>query len=233
MVRYSWFVIAAVVGTVLAAAPDQAPAQARSVHPGINAPYRHPDFAGSVRMFESEGREVYDRRRDIVAALGLKPGMRVADVGAGTGLFVRLLSPAVGPQGRVYAVDIAPEFVRNIERLARQENLANVEVVLGGEREAKLAPGSVDLVFTSDTYHHFEYPQEMLASIHRALAPGGSLVVVDYQRIPGTSSAWILDHVRAGKEAVIAEVEAAGFRLVEDRPLLRDNYFLRFRRLDG
>ena len=229
MVRFSPFVIAA----VLAAAPVQAPAQARSVHPGINAPYRHPDVAGSVRMFESEGREVYDRRRDIVAALGLKRGMRVADVGAGTGLFVRLLSPAVGPQGRVYAVDIAPEFVRNIERLARQENLANVEAILGGEREAKLAPGSVDLVFTSDTYHHFEYPQDMLTSIHRALTPGGSLVVVDYQRIPGKSSAWILDHVRAGKEAVIAEIEAAGFRLVEDRPLLRDNYFLRFRRLDG
>jgi predicted methyltransferase len=224
---------AVVFGALLAAGAAQAMAQARSVHPGINSPYEHPDFARSVRMFESEGREVYDRRGEIVAALGLKPGMRVADVGAGTGLFVRLLSPAVGPQGRVYAVDIAPEFVHNIVRLAREEKLSNVEAILGGAHDARLPPGSVDLVFTSDTYHHFEYPQDMLASIHRALSPGGTLVVVDYQRIAGVSGAWILDHVRAGKETVIAEIEAAGFKLVEDRPLLRDNYFLRFRRLDG
>jgi predicted methyltransferase len=74
----------------------------------------------------------------------------------------------------------------------------------------------------------------MLASIHRALRSGGVLVVIDYERIPGVSSSWILGHVRAGKETVIGEIEAAGFRLVEERKgLLSENYFLRFRRLDS
>jgi len=70
----------------------------------------------------------------------------------------------------------------------------------------------------------------MLASIHRALRPGGSLVIIDFERIPGVSSAWVMNHVRAGKETVIREVEAAGFRLEKEIPLLRQNYMLRFRR---
>ncbi len=132
MVRARRAFAAVALDAALAAGAAQAVAQARSVHPGINSPYEYPDFARSVRTFESEGREVYDRRSEIVAALGLKPGMRVADVGAGTGLFVRLLSPAVGPQGRVHAVDIAPEFKRNIARLDPPRPLAGRQS--GGRR---------------------------------------------------------------------------------------------------
>lgn len=68
----------------------------------------------------------------------------------------------------------------------------------------------------------------MLASIHRALKPGGTLVVIDFERVEGRSSAWVLDHVRAGKEQVIREIEAAGFRLAADEKLLKENFFLRF-----
>lgn len=212
-------------GTVLA--------QAQSVKPGINRHYESVDVGQSVRMFESEGREVFDRRHDIVAVLGLKPGMTVADVGAGTGLFTRLLAKAVAPGGRVYATDITPAFVARLAAIARDPGMGHVEAVLGGERDARLAPASVDLVFTCDTYHHFEYPKDMLSTLHRALRPGGSLVVVDFERIPGRSGAWIMEHVRAGREQIVAEIEAAGFRLVEQPPLLKENYFLRFRRLDS
>jgi predicted methyltransferase len=89
----------------------------------------------------------------------------------------------------------------------------------------------VDLVFVCDTYHHFEHPRQTLASIRRALRPDGSLVVVDYRREPGKSAAWVVEHVRAGQEAVTAEIEAAGF--VKDAtavPLrLGESYFLRFK----
>jgi predicted methyltransferase len=86
----------------------------------------------------------------------------------------------------------------------------------------------VDVVFTCDVYHHFEYPQVILRAIREALKPGGSFIVVDFERIPGVSSERILKHVRAGKETVIKEVEAEGFRMVEEKKLMQQNYFVRF-----
>jgi predicted methyltransferase len=185
-----------------------------------------------VATFERPGREVYDRRAEIVAASGVKAGMHVADVGAGTGLFTRLFAQKVGAQGRVYAVDVSKVFVDNTLRTAREQRLGNVTGIVNDADDARLAPGSVDLVFVCDTYHHFDRPAPMLASLHRALRPGGTLVVIDFERIPGRSSAWVMGHVRADKQQATREIEAAGFRLVEDRPLLRDNYFLRFERRD-
>ena len=179
-------------------------------------------------MFETEGREVFDKRREIVAALDIRPGMTVADVGAGTGAFTVLFSEKVGAGGTAIAQDISPEFLRGIEARARREKLGNVRTVQGGEKDANLPPASVDLVFVCDTYHHFEYPQAMLASLQAALKPGGRLAVIDYEKIPGRSSAWVMGHVRAGREAVIAEIEAAGFRLLKSHALLRENFFFEF-----
>ncbi len=203
-------------------------AKEQSVRPGINAPFEAPRFQEWVERFEHEGREVYDRREQIVDATGVAPGMVVADIGAGTGLFTRLFAPRVNSTGMVIAVDISKTFVENILRTTREQNIKNVQGVVGTATDATLARESVDLAFICDTYHHFEYPQSMLASIHRALKPNGTLVIVDFERIEGVSSSWVLGHVRAGKQTVIAEIEAAGFKLIEDRPLMRDNYFLRF-----
>lgn len=206
------------------------PAQVQSVAPGINRHYENADFSRWQRSFESPGREVFDRRLEILSATGVRPGMAVADIGAGTGLFTWLFADAVGVSGKVYAEDISPEFAEAIRELAREKGLANVEVILGTERDTRLPPASVELAFLSDTYHHFEYPESMLASIRRALRPGGTLVVIDFEKIPGASSAWILGHVRAPRETVVGEIEAAGFSLLEDRKFLRENYFLKFRR---
>jgi predicted methyltransferase len=156
--------------------------------------------------------------------------MAVADIGAGTGLFTLQFARAVGPDGRVYAVDLAPNFVAGVLARARAEGLANVAGIVNSERDVALPAASIDLAFICDTYHHFEYPGDTLASIRRALRPGGTLLLVDFRREPGSSSSWVMGHVRAGREQVIAEVEAAGFRLLADEGLLRSNYFLRFRR---
>lgn len=204
-----------------------------SVKPGINERYHNPDVAYWRGVFERGGREIYDRRLDILAAVGLQPGMRVADIGAGTGLFSMLFSDAVGDDGKVYAVDISPTFVRAIEDRARAEQRGNIIAVLGGPEDTTLPEHSLDLAFICDTYHHFEYPQTMLASIRRALGPGGEMVVVDFRRAPNQSSAWVMEHVRAGKEKVRGEIEAAGFALVEDRDFMQTQYYLRFRRTDG
>lgn len=198
------------------------------MRPGVNRYYERPNWRQWTDTFERPGREIYDRRHAIVAATDVRPGTVVADIGAGTGLFTRLFSPKVAPTGQVYAVDISPTFVENIVRTAREQGLDNVEGVLNTPKDVALPDESIDLAFLADTYHHFEYPQSMMASIQRALRPGGKLVVIDFRRIPGYSSGWVMQHVRAGKDTFIGEIEAAGFRLVEEKPLLRTNYFLVF-----
>ena len=198
--------------------------------PDINEQYRDPDFARWQRGLETEGREVYEKRQAIVDAAAPRPGQAIADVGAGTGLFTRLFAARVGPQGRVYAVDIARNFVEGNLRRARAEGLDNVVGVVSTQADTRLAAQSVDLVFISDAYHHFEDPKAMLASIRRALRPGGTLVLVEFERIPGATPDWILKHVRGDKATFRGEIEAAGFGFVEEVKLMRENYFLRFTR---
>ncbi len=197
----------------------------------MNRHYLDADVEQWRDIFESSGREVFDRRFQVVEALGLRDGMRVADVGAGTGLYTMLFARAVGSSGRVYAVDISPSFIEAIEARAAEFRVTNVVGIVNGERSTELPPGSVDLVFLSDTYHHFSYPRSMLASIHMALVPGGELAIIDFRRIQGVSSPWVMGHVRAGREEVIREVEGAGFVLLDEPLELRTNYFLRFRKL--
>lgn len=203
---------------------------AQGASPEINEQYRNPDFARWQRSFETEGREVYEKRLSIVDAAAPRPGQAIADVGAGTGLFTRLFAARVGPQGRVYAVDIARSFVEGNLQRARAAGLDNVVGVVSTQADTRLAERSVDLVFISDAYHHFEDPPAMLASIRRALRPGGTLVLVEFERIPGVTPDWIVKHVRAGKATFRGEIEAAGFRFVEEVKLMRENYFLRFSR---
>lgn len=210
------------------------PAETTSVKPGINQDFLDPalDVTKYEQRFEGESREVFAHRVRIAALLQLQPGMAVADVGAGTGLYTMLFASKVGTGGRVHGVDIAPKFVEHITKTAAERKLPQVVAQLCSERSVELPAASVDLVFVCDTYHHFEYPQATLASIHRALRPGGELVILDFIREPGVSREWILEHVRAGEALVTQEVTTAGFTLVrrEETPFLRENYVLRFRK---
>ena len=200
----------------------------------INASFLGPetDVDSFVARWELESREVYIAREDIVHALELERGETVADVGAGTGLFASLLSTAVGPEGKVLAVDIAPKFVEHVRKRVEAEGLVNVDARLSTEHSAELPTRAVDVVLLCNVYHHFEYHEDMLRSIGSALHPGGTLVVVDFERIPGVSRDWLLGHVRANKETVAAEVEAAGFERIDDPRIdgLEENYCMRFRR---
>ena len=210
-----------------------APAAAEiSVKPGINAEFLKSslNLTQWVERFEGEGREIYTHRDAILAAAKVRPGTTVADVGAGTGLFTALLARAVGPEGKIYAVDIAKDFLGHIDQRMAADGISNVQTVLCTERSVELPPNSIDLAFICDTYHHFEYPQSTMASLHRALRSGGELVVVDFKRIPGQSSEWVMGHVRAGQETFKAEIEAIGFSQVEQVDALKDNYILRFRK---
>lgn len=205
-------------------------AEEQSVRPGVNRHYMDPEWQYWVNTFESPGREVFDRRLDIVEASAVHQGMDVADIGAGTGLFTRLFSRKVGPGSKVYAVDISRTFVENILRVSRERGQTNVQGIVNSARDVMLEAQSIDLAFSVDTYHHFEYPQSTLASIHWALRPGGRLIVIDFYKHPDKSPNWIMGHVRANKNTVIDEITSAGFVLLNDKPLLNTNYFLEFRK---
>ncbi len=157
---------------------EQIDAQDKSVNPGINKSFQDPDVEQFIGRFENEGRDAYDHRHEIVKACQLKPGMVVADIGAGTGLFTRMFSPLVGRKGRVYAVDIAEKFLKHIETTAKAEGLTNITGVVCKQDSVNLPPNSIDLAFICDTYHHYEFPQKtMRFSIHRALKPAGKVII--------------------------------------------------------
>jgi ubiquinone/menaquinone biosynthesis C-methylase UbiE len=205
----------------------------QNVNPGINRHYQDASFDKWARTFERPGREVYDKRHDVIRALGLKPGMDVADVGAGTGFYSLLFAQQLGQQGKVYAVDISENFIKNILRRADEMKLNNIHGIVSSQTDTHLQPASVDLVYICATYHHFEYPQTMLASMYRALRPGGQLVIIDFRKQADISSAWVMSHVRGNKQAVINEVEQAGFKFHSEAPVLKTYYFIRFEKTDG
>jgi ubiquinone/menaquinone biosynthesis C-methylase UbiE len=198
--------------------------------PSINERFKNPDVKANVESLERDDRPVYKYRFAIVAALGLRPGDDVADVGAGSGFMARLIAREVGPEGQVYAVDIAQETIDHIEAAAREEGISNVKGILGGERTTHLPPDSLDLVLICDTYHHFEYPTDIMASIAAALRPGGRLVVIDYERIRGVTADSRYEHLRGGKGTFSDEIKDAGFDLEKELPLIPESYYLEFRK---
>lgn len=219
-----FFLILLLFGTSLSA-------QDKSVNPGINQSFQNPNVEDFVGRFEREGRDAFDHRHEILKSCRIKPGMVVADIGAGTGLFTRMFAEAVGPNGTVYAVDIAEKFVKHVEQAAN--GLKNVVGVVCSQDSVRLPPISVDLAFICDTYHHFEFPHKTMRSIHRALKPGGQVVLIDFHRIKGKSSEWAMNHVRAGQEVFVKEILEAGFRHIEEKKdLLDESYFVRFEKAE-
>ncbi len=216
---------------VLIIGHDASFCQEKSVRPGINDPFKNPDVKHFIEVFETESREIFAKRKEIVAECKIKPEMVVADVGAGTGLFTQLFSAEVGDQGKVYAIEIAPKFVEHIEKACKEKGIKNVVGVLCKPDSVELPAESIDLAFICDTYHHFEYPFKTMSSIHRALRPGGRVVLVDFKRIQGVSSEWVMNHVRAGQETFAKEIESTGFKIVDEPKVLKENYCLVFKKV--
>ncbi|MFN7995652.1 MAG: class I SAM-dependent methyltransferase [Bryobacteraceae bacterium] len=188
------------------------------------------DASQWIERFEHEGRAIYDKRYEVLDALHLKPGMNVADIGAGSGLIARLIAQRIAPGGTVYAVDISKNMIDHITKVAGEQHIGNLKAVLGDPHSPRLEPNSMDVVCIIDSYHHFEFPQDMLREIKRSLRPDGALVLIDFKRVDGVSKDFILKMVRAGEGTFTDEFQNAGFELIERRDdMFEDNYLLRFR----
>lgn len=163
-----------------------------------------------LETMEMGSRELYASRDAVLAACMLNPGDRIADIGAGTGLYTVLFGNKVGASGTVFAVDIEPRFLRLINQRSADNDLSNVVSVLGQDNNITLPPDSIDMAYIADTYHYFSDPPQIMASVHRALSANGRLIILDYKADPKQA------HLRFGKGPLVSEIESFGFKLVEE-----------------
>jgi protein-L-isoaspartate O-methyltransferase len=159
-------------------------------------------------------------------ALGIRPGMVVADIGAGAGYHTIRISPRVGAEGRVYATDIQEEMLTILKKLVRERGITNVVPVLSGDATTGLPPRSVDLALMVDVYHELSEPRRFLDALKLALRPGGRVALVEFRaedpRVP------ILEEHKMTAAQVIKELGAAGFKLAERHDFLPWQHLLIF-----
>jgi precorrin-6B methylase 2 len=195
MVRSHYFSAFALLIAALLATPTQralaldATAAYEQIKPspdGIGKRYMGREIAQvmgwqGAAWLEREEREKEERTDLLLRELALKPGMVVADVGAGTGYIARRMATAVGASGAVFAVDVQPEMIEMLKALSSKAKLPQIKPVLGSVKDVKLAASSVDLAIMVDVYHELEFPSEVMSSLIRAMKPGGRVVFVEYR----------------------------------------------------
>lgn len=130
---------------------------------------------------ERQERDREERTDLLMEALMLKPGMVVADIGAGTGYLSRRMAPAVMPGGKVWAVDVQPEMISLLQAGAKRSGLTQIEARISAVDDVNLPASSVDLAVMVDVYHELSHPYEVMATILKALKPGGRIVFVEYK----------------------------------------------------
>lgn len=204
------------------------PANAQSEHPITGRPIAGIMGVGGADWLERNERELEELPETALDKIGLGPGMSVADVGAGSGYFTVRLAKRVGPEGKVYAVEVQPEMMTILRRRLAGEKLKTVQTILGTESDPKLPKNSVDLILMVDVYHEFSQPQNMLRRMREALKSNGRLVLLEYRKedphIPIRS-----EHKMSVAEAK-SELEAEGYKLEKVLKDLPRQHILIFRK---
>jgi SAM-dependent methyltransferase len=206
------------LGFCAVAACGQKTAPAQNPKRATSTPY-----TGDLSIFDSPGRDERLHINRVMDILGIAPGKRVADIGAGSGWFAVRAARRVGPSGTVYAVDISPEAIRYIDHRAHSESLSNVKTILSKPDDPMLPKEAVDAVLLLKTYHEVADPVALLEHLRPALRPGARLGIID-RNGNGT------DH-GVGRKIVVEEAVRAGYRLVQTYEFVKDDgmdYFLVF-----
>jgi ubiquinone/menaquinone biosynthesis C-methylase UbiE len=157
----------------------------------------------------------------VITALDVEPGQRVADIGAGTGVFTRPLASAVGADGIVYAIDVNPELLRHIEETAAKSGFENIRIILAAGDDPQI-PESVDLIFICDTLHHIDERADYLKGLRVYLRPGGRIAVIDFDG----ASPHIFPSLKYPRRALMSWMEGAGYRFVRSFDFVVDNFFM-------
>jgi arsenite methyltransferase len=207
---------------------------ALAAHPAEQAQHEMPPrtqdlpLPDRIKWFELVERDSWQKPDEVVAALALKNGDVVADIGAGSGYFARRFARAVAPDGKVYAVDVAADALAWLDAEARKEGLRNLASIVSREDDPTLPRNAVDLAFFCDTTHHIaDRP-----GFYRRMVPGlkehGRLAIIDYP--PGADHAPHPPAQLVPRSQAISEAEQAGFKLVKELQFLPRQYFLVFER---
>ena len=178
--------------------------------------------------YAPDDRDEWQRPDQVVTRLALVPGDSVADLGAGGGYFTFRLADAVGPDGRVYAVDVDESMTSYLAGRAREEGRDNIEVVLADYDDPKLPVGAIDLVFTCNTYHHLEGRVEYFDGVREALTPDGRVAIIDFGEKAGGWFVRTFGHATP-KQTIVEEMAQAGYHLERDYGDLDQQHFLVFR----
>jgi ubiquinone/menaquinone biosynthesis C-methylase UbiE len=168
-------------GLIILALATVAPAF-QDVHPVSGRVIAHVMGVGGADWLDRNERSTEEHPDAALDALRLKPGMVVADVGAGSGYMTLRMAKLVGPSGKVYGEDIQPEMLRLLRENAAKAGFDNIEEVLGTDRDPKLPAGKLDLILLVDVYHEFSHPQDMVRRMREALKPDGRLVLLEYRK---------------------------------------------------
>ena len=186
-------------------------AEAQRQHPVSGRVFAPVMGVGGAGWLERPEREAEEAPSKALAALELKPGMVVADIGAGSGYYTSRMAKLVGATGRVYATDIQPGMIELLNRRIQAEALTNVTPVLGTMEDPKLPDASIDLAIMVDVYHELQNPQVFLQKLRQVFKPGGRLVLVEFRK--EDPNVPILAVHKMSVAEVKLELEAEGFVL--------------------
>ena len=194
----------------------------------VNKRYQTPEGRAVIgTSLGSSDRDAQQKPRQLVAEMQLRAGMTVADVGTGVGYMLPFLENGVGASGRLIAEDIFPDFLDKARQRAGAAGLHNVDFILGTETDPKLPVAKVDAVLVLETYHHFDYPEQMLVGIAHGLKPDGRLFIVDYYKRPNAMPGQdAMRHIRLDVDGVVKEVEANGFKLAWQKEHLPGSQYI-------
>jgi arsenite methyltransferase len=175
--------------------------------------------------YEGVTRDQWQQRDRVIESLQIRPGDRVADIGSGSGYFVFSLAKAVGPNGKVYAVDVDEEMNDLVAQQAKKDGIGNVEVILAKPDDPLLPSPGVDLIFTSNTYHHIDNRVNYLTNLRKYLRPNGRIAIIEFDRRGWLEGLW--GHYTPS-EFIKREMEQAGYSLQREFNFLDRQSFLIF-----
>ena len=182
---------------------------------------------GVAKSLANPERDNIQKPGQLVKEMGVRTGMTVADVGTGIGYMLPFLSRAVGAEGKVIAQDIFDDFLEGARQRVQTAKLSNVTFVKGNATDPNLPEGQIDLILVLDVYHHFDYPEKMLAAISKALKPEGKLVIVEYYKRPeAMPNNRAMTHIRLDMPDVIKEVEANQFHLLSEKEWIKNVQYM-------
>jgi len=181
----------------------------------------------AMAWLERNSREKQEQPQAVIEHLPLNPTDQVADLGTGTGYFAFRIANSI-PEGKVYAVDIQPEMLSVVNRLKKQNQVDNLETVLGTEINPNLPPDSIDVALMVDAYHEFAYPQETMKSLYTALKPGGKVILVEYRQ--ENPMIMIKPLHKMSQKQVKKEMKAANFRWQKTQEFLPEQHFMIFQK---